>query len=797
MAKKNPLREYNRKRDFSKTKEPAGKIAKKKSKKLSFVVQEHHASHLHWDLRLELGGVLKSWAVPKGPSMDPKDKRLAVQTEDHPMKYRTFEGTIPKGEYGGGEMFIWDSGTWEPLEETSDPSEAIEKGHIKFNLYGKKLKGSFVLVRTRWGSDTKKNWLLIKHKENADVLPMKKAASKKKSLVAGKDPWPDFIPPQLPRLVTTPPPEDGRWVHEMKFDGYRMQAHLKNGICSFYTRNALDWSNSFPHLLRGMEQLDVKSAIFDGEIVALDEEGKSHFQRLQNSLKSKMDKGLMYYIFDIMYLDGKDLRSLPLTERKSILKKVLSRSPKNIVMSEHFETNASDFFAVSCEHQLEGIISKQADAPYSSGRNDYWVKTKCTARQEFVIGGWTNPQGGRAGIGALLLGVYEGGKLRYAGRVGTGFDHETLMLIKKILKPLEIKETPFEVNSPKGKNADTHWVAPDRVCEVSFSQWTSEGILRHPVFVGLREDKPARDINMEKPKSTKKVREISSPDKILFKKEGITKRDVASFYQAVAPVMLKYISDRPLSLVRCPNGSEGKCFFQKHFTGNIPDSFHTFPVKEDSGEGTYLSINSVEGLMELVQLNAFEIHAWGSHKDDYMSPDQIVMDFDPGPGVPWKDVVAGALELKEILDDLELESFVKLTGGKGLHVHIPVMPLYDWDQIKSFSQTLALELVSRNPSKYVANMSKKLRTKKIFVDYLRNGYGATAVVPYSLRARALSAVALPVDWTELKKIKDPQEFTMDKALRKIKSRKKDPWERMLKLRQRINILKPVASKKAA
>ncbi len=800
MAKKNPLTEYNKKRDFKKTKEPAGKIARKKSRKLTFVVQEHHASHLHWDLRLELNGVLKSWAVPKGPSMDPADKRLAVQTEDHPMKYRTFEGTIPKGEYGGGEMFIWDSGTWEPLEETGDPTEAIEKGHIKFNLNGKKLKGSFVLVRTHFrGTDTKKNWLLIKHKEEVKAKPVKK-----KSRLTGKDPWPDFIPPQLPRLVTDPPPEDGRWVHEMKFDGYRMQGHLKNGIGSLFTRNALNWSNAFPHILHGMEKLPVTNAIFDGEIVALDEEGKSHFQKLQNSLKSKNDNGLVYYIFDILYMDGKDLRDLPLIERKKILKEVLKKSPKNIVMSEHFETDAADFFAVSCEHQLEGIISKQGDAPYSSGRNDLWVKVKCTARQEFVIGGWTDPQGGRTGIGALLLGVYEEGKLRYAGRVGTGFDHATLKELKNILRPLETKESPYDVNSPKGRNSDTHWVKPVKVCEVSYGQITSEGILRHPVFVGMREDKPAKDIGMDKAKSVKKVKgkkkndfSISSPEKVLFKKEGKTKQDVAEFYSAIAPVMLPYLQDRPLSLVRCPNGSEGTCFFQKHFTGKIPDSFHTFPVEEESGSGIYLSIDSREGLMELVQLNAFEIHAWNSNKDSYMSPDQIVMDFDPGPGVQWSEVVDAAFELKEMLDDLDLQSFVKLTGGKGLHVHIPVMPLYDWDQIKSFSQSLALEMVARNPKRYVANMSKKLRTKKIFVDYLRNGYGATAVVPYSLRARPLSAVALPVEWTELRKIKNPQEFTMDKALKKIKSRKKDPWEGMLKLKQRINILKPVSMKKAA
>lgn len=804
------LKEYNRKRDFKITKEPSGKkTAKKKSKKLVFVVQEHHASHLHYDFRLELDGVLKSWAVPKGPSLDPSDKRLAMQTEDHPLSYAKFKGTIPQGEYGGGEVFIWDSGTWEP---EGDPHAALEKGDLKFKLKGKKLNGSFVLVRTRFA---KNSWLLIKHHDEfeevgyeldmmSEMKPRKKAskkATKNKSAPLGKDAWPGFIPPQLPRLVSSVPPES-EWIHEMKFDGYRMQGHLKNGIGTFFTRNALNWSNNYPHLLNALEQLDVKNAIFDGEIVALDEKGRTNFQRLQNSFKSKNDKFLRYYIFDIMYLNGKDLRSLPLIERKEILKKALAGAPENIIYSEHITEQGEDFFQASCKHELEGIVSKLADSPYRSGRNDLWAKTKCTTRQEFVIGGWTDPQGGRTGIGALLLGIYEKNKFRYAGRVGTGFNTETLRTLKKEFVPLEVEESPFEVNSPKGKGI--HWMEPVKVCEVSFGNWTDEGILRTPVFQGMREDKPAEDIHMEKAKTkvtkTKSkhlaaVREISSPDKILFKKEKITKQQVSDFYMAISKDMLPYLADRPLSLVRCPNGSEGTCFFQKHFTGSVPDSFTTFPVKENSGEGIYLSIDSAQGLQELVQLNAFEIHAWNCHKDTYMRPDQIVMDFDPGPGVPWDEVVEAAFELKEMLEDLDLKSFVKLTGGKGLHVHIPVAPLYDWDQIKSFSQSLALELVSRNPKKYTSNMSKKLRKNRIFVDYLRNGYGATAIVPYSLRARATSAIAIPLDWKELRRVKSPQEFTMDKALKKIKSRKSDPWEGMLEMKQTISILTPVGKEK--
>lgn len=806
IMKKDLLKEYNRKRDFKITKEPSGKkkVAAKKSKKLSFVIQEHHARRLHYDFRLEWEGVLKSWAVPKGPSLDPGDKRLAVQTEDHPLDYGKFHGTIPEGEYGAGEVFIWDKGTWEPI---GDPEAGLKKGHLEFHLKGYRLQGKWMLIRTHYkGNEDKKNWLLIKRTDEEQATEDKSSKKKASRTVKKKtrglsDPWPDFIAPQLPRLVTSVPAETS-WIHEMKFDGYRMQAHIKNGIAHLYTRNALDWSNSFPHILEGLGRLGCENAILDGEIVALDEEGRTHFQRLQNSLKFKNDKGLRYYAFDLMYLNGEDLRSRPLLERKELLKELLKNAPEHIIYSDHFLEKGEEFYQLSCEHHLEGIVSKLADSPYRSGRNDLWAKTKCTLRQEFVIGGWTDAQGGRTGFGALILGVYEEGKLRYAGRVGTGFDHQTLRDIRKTLSALEIDESPFEVNSPKGKSL--HWVKPIKVCEVSFAQWTDEGILRTPVFMGLREDKPAKDIGMEKAKSQKKTNNkktvmaaISSPEKILFKKEKVTKLQVHEFYQAIAPHMLPYLADRPLSLVRCPEGSEGTCFYQKHISGKVPESFTTFPIKENKGTEIYLSINSAQGLRDLVQLNAFEIHAWNCHYESVMNPDQIVMDFDPGPGVPWKEVVSAAFELKEMLDDLGLKSFVKLTGGKGLHVHIPIAPLYDWDQIKTFTQTLALQMVSGNPKKYVATMLKKIRKGKIFVDYLRNGYGATAVVPYSLRAKPLSAVALPLDWKELPRLKGPQEYTLEKALKKIKSRKVDPWKGMLKLKQKISILEPVNKRQAA
>lgn len=760
--KKSDLSEYHKKRNFKKTTEPPGRVSSSQKKKLIFVVQEHHARRLHYDFRLELNGVLKSWAIPKGPSLDPQDKRLAIQTEDHPFEYARFHGTIPKGEYGAGKVTIWDKGTWEP---EGDPEEGLTKGHLKFELFGKKLKGSFVLVRTHY-KDQDHNWLLIKHKD---------------------DYWPGFIPPALPRLVSKPPVDEG-WIHEIKFDGYRMQAQLHELRLRLFTRSGLDWTSKFPQIAKELEKLKASGFIIDGEIISLDEKGRGHFQNLQNALKKKSDETIVYYAFDLLYLNGEDLRSLPLLERKKALKKLLKGVRNTIRYTDHFAESGKDIFQLSCEHQLEGIVSKRSEAPYQSGRNDGWLKTKCSSRQEFVIGGWSDPRGGRQEMGALLLGVYDDDKkLRYAGRVGSGFNRRQLGEIQKELQLLETHKSPFQSGGPQG--AGFHWVKPVKVCEVSFSNWTREGILRTPVFMGMREDKPPREIIHEK------SHQLSSPDKVIFSKEKITKQKISQFYQEIAQVMLPYLKDRPLSLVRCPEGTEGSCFYQKHISGRIPSSFQPVTLQEGHNFGDYLTINSVQGLKDLVQLSALELHAWNCRRGRPLCPDQVVMDLDPGEGVPWKKVVEAAIELKNLLLDLELESFVKLTGGKGLHLHIPIAPIYDWDQVKSFAQTLARELVARSPEKYVATMSKKVRTKKIFIDYFRNGRGATAVVPYSLRAKVLSAVALPLGWNELKKMKRLERYSMAKALKKIKGRRKDPWEGMLDLRQEILILKPVCDKK--
>lgn len=849
---KKQLKEYNRKRDFHITREPGGTdkisvtkkkaVHAKKKKKLIFVVQEHHASHLHYDFRLELDGVLKSWAVPKGPSMETGEKRLAMMVEDHPLAYATFHGTIPKGQYGGGEVYIWDNGLW---EMEGDAHEGLEKGRLEFKLKGKKLKGNFLLVRTHYLGNKKNSWLLIKRHddENGEVkekkvtkkknkkillkdtklkntetvnkIPSKKMAGQKKPKGRSgnnkEDTWPGFILPQLPLLVDEPPIDKG-WYHEMKFDGYRLQAHVKNGVVSLFTRNGHDWTEKFPHIAEAIGELDVANAIFDGEAVVIDRDGKSNFQLLQNSLSALTDSAIKLFLFDLMYIDGEDLRDKPLKTRKELLKKIIPDLHSVIKYSDHVLQRGDEFFRLSCKYELEGIVSKDAEAPYESGRGRLWCKTKCSKRQEFVIGGFTEGKGGRAeDLGALLLGVYEKKKLRYVGKVGTGFNEATLKDLKKKLSYIYQHESPFDLKSPSGKTI--HWVEPEMIVEINFSNWTNEKILRNPVFLGVRTDKNHKEITIEKEtpvkvveaehkklKKTARAPEInedaaleevtlSHPEKILYKKEKINKHQIAEYYAQVSDYMLPLVSDRPLSLVRCPDGSEGQCFYQKHPTmGKVAKNFKGFKVKEKKETNIYIAIDSYQGLKQLTQMNAFEIHTWNSHYQELMTPDQIVMDFDPDPNVPFKEVVKAALTLKKMLEKLKLKSFVKVTGGKGLHVHIPVEPMYTWDEIKAFSKALADQMVLNDPEKYLSNMSKKLRKGKIFVDYLRNGFGSTAVAPYSLRVKKISSVALPVEWSELTKLKSSDQFTLKKALLKIKRRPKDPWKDFNKVRQKISIL---------
>ncbi|WP_413577543.1 DNA ligase D [Bdellovibrio sp. HCB290] len=788
------LAKYNRKRDFTATTEPKGLKKAAKRKALSFVIQEHHASHLHWDFRLEWEGVLKSWAVPKGPSMDPHIKRLAVEVEDHPLSYGKFHGTIPKGHYGAGEVYIWDKGIWEPVE---DAVKGFKKGHLVFNLKGKKLKGVFHLVRTRTpGRNTQ--WLLMKKddtfaREIPDVKPVKKKTARKGTRAKIKRL--PFISPELALLVDEPP-TGAEWLHELKFDGYRMQAHVHRDDVKLFTRSGQNWTGKFQSIADQLATLDLEGAVLDGEIVVLDKSGRSDFQLLQNALKAESTRNMYFYAFDLLAVGGKDLRSLPLEQRRDELQKIFKKSASHIRYSTEFQGTGKSLLALAKKHGLEGIISKKRNSTYRSERNPNWVKTKCTEQQEFVIGGYTESKGSRDHFGALLLGVYKNKKLQYVGRVGTGFNRQSLRDVFQTLKPLEMTKSPFDLKSPKGK--EIHWLKPTFSAEITFANWTHEEILRVPVFHGLRQDKPAKQIKKETAVNIKNKDEdwtVSSPEKILFSKEKITKQKVAEFYSQVASHIIPLIANRPLSLVRCPNGTSKQCFFQKHQV-HMPEALTPVKMKEHEGYGTYMSLDDPAGLAALVQMNAFEIHCSNSRHPDTATPDQFVMDFDPGPGVSWKTVVDSAFKLKKLLEGLDLKSFVKLSGGKGVHIHVPLAPIYTFDQINSFTHALALQMEQQEPDLFVAKMSKKIRTGRIFVDYLRNSQGATAVAPYSLRARAVSAVAMPVTWNELKKIPSGDHFDLGRAMAWLKKRRKNPWQGYLDLHQKISLLQQSTLKKS-
>ncbi len=802
-----PLKEYARKRNFGITSEPPSKLAAKKKSKLIFVVQEHHASHLHYDFRLEWDGVLKSWAVPKGPSLDPAQKRLAVQVEDHPLAYATFVGTIPEKQYGAGEVYRWDMGKWTPK---NDPSSGLKKGRLEFDLEGDKLHGGFILVRTRAQTSGKAQWLLIKRhdryaREGAEEFPVQKKKTKKTSTKLKisasktKDEEPHFVKPQLALLVTKPP-EGNDWVHEIKFDGYRTQALIQNKKVNLITRGELDWTDKYTPIAQFLKKLPVESATLDGEIIWQNEKGHSDFQKLQNSLKSKDTGSLVFWAFDLLHLNGEDLTSLPLIARKDRLEKLIKKLDNDrIRYSDHFRGLGDQMIKESCKLGLEGVISKRIEAPYISGRHGEWVKSKCIKRQEFVIGGFTDPEGSRTGFGSLLLGVYEGSKLKYVGKCGTGFDEKSLREVHAKMKKLEIENTPFELKSPRSKNI--HFIKPKLVAEVSFANWTQDEVLRVPVFHALRSDKAPEEISIEKPKplskaekmrtspvkkSVKTAVHISSTDRIVYKKEKITKGEIAEYYQAVSKWMLPHLINRPLSLLRCP--SMKQCFYAKHFTP-LPDNLIALPkVKGINHDAPFFTIDSVEGLLTLVQMGAIEIHPWNCHAPKLDRPDQIVMDFDPDPSLDFKIVKEGALELREILQELGIESFVKTTGGKGLHVQFQFEPLYDWDSVKEFSKTLAQEMASRHPDLYTTNIRKETRKKKIFLDYLRNGLGSTAVAPYALRAHDQSSVALPIEWEELKHLKSSDAFDMRTALKLIAKRPNDPWKKYFSKKQKIKIL---------
>jgi bifunctional non-homologous end joining protein LigD len=849
------------------------------------VIQKHAATRLHYDFRLEMGGALKSWAVPKGPSLDPAEKRLAVEVEDHPIEYGKFEGTIPRGQYGGGSVLLWDRGSWKP---EGDPLKAYRAGKIKFALAGEKLHGGWTLVRMRPrpGEDTDKpNWLLIKEKDaearsmrEVDVLEdrpesvetgreleeigakdktwqsnrhtprtakparivkaaeaaragkaakaakaakttkatpktaKKSAASRARAPRldpagvdgAKKGALPRTIAPQLATLVDRPPEGDD-WLFEVKLDGYRILARLDAGKVTLVSRNGKDWTARFPDVAAAIAALPAKQAVLDGEIVVVLPNGTTSFQALQNALSHGRGANVVYYAFDLLHLDGYDLTKAAIEDRKALLEPLLAEADASLRYGEHVVGRGVSFHRAACQHALEGVIAKRAGAAYRSGRSAEWLKIKCMDRQEMVIGGYTDPAGSRKGLGALLLGVHDqkGGTLRFAGKVGTGFDDATLRALAQRLGKLETKASPFSdlTRAPRG----VHWVKPALVGEVEFIGWTNDGKLRHPSFQGLREDRDPKTVIRERaakvevvedepaleeapakrgrgapraaraPRTTAGATKLTHPDKVLDATSGTTKRDLADYVRAVAPRMLPLVAGRPLMLLRCPDGVGKACFHQKNAPDPVPPGLApvTIPSAKGGVEGTYMTVENAEGLVSLVQLGSLEIHVWGSKAEDLERPERLVFDLDPGPGVPWADVVRGAKTMRALLEELGLASFPLVTGGKGFHVVVPVEPGPEWPEAKAFCRAVVQAAIRREPGRYTAQLSKDRRVKKIFIDYLRNGRGATAIAPYSMRARPGMPIAVPIAWSEVTARLAPDRYHAKDVVKRIAAA--DPW----------------------
>ncbi len=847
------LARYRAKRDFAKTGEPSGAQAAARSQRLRFVVQKHAATRLHYDLRLELGGVFKSWAVTRGPSPDPADKRLAVEVEDHPLDYGDFEGTIPKGQYGGGTVQLWDRGYWEPEGDTS-PERALADGDLKFTLFGRRLRGSWVLVRMKRDRTGGKrtNWLLIKHRDAyaveggaEDLLAEDRSVASGRSMAdiaagRGRAPkpfmsavgavdndavWdstrglaarqrdarkrgtapragtvarqsgtrpPDFIPPQLCQPVERPPRGAG-WGHEIKFDGYRLQLRIAGGHATLKTRKGLDWTARFGAIAKAAASLP--DAIIDGEVVALDAKGAPDFAALQVALSEREDGALVYCAFDLLFDGGEDLREAPLADRKARLRTLLAASGANgaapIRYVEHFATDGDAMWRSACALDLEGVISKRLDAPYRSGRGDTWTKAKCRNGHEVVIGGWTTTQGK---FRSLLVGVRRGDHLAYIGRVGTGFGAEKVRRLLPRLRAAAAKVSPFAGAGAPRKNANVTWTRPELVAEIAFAGWTRSGMVRQAAFKGLREDKPAQEVEAEMPANPARTAvrtpartvaaaarrrgggtangavvmgvTLSHPDKALWPDAGdgrpVTKHDLARYYEAVGPWMVAHLKGRPCSIVRAPDGIGGETFFQRHAARGTSGLLERVTV---AGERRpYLQIDRVEGLAAAAQIAALELHPWNCRPFEPEVPGRLVFDLDPGPGVPFARVVEAAKQMRARLEALGLVAFCKTTGGKGLHVVSPLAPEkrrgLDWETAKSFARSLCEQMAADAPDRYVVNMAKAQREGRIFLDYLRNDRTATAVAPLSPRARPGATVAMPLTWAQVRADLDPRRYTL-------------------------------------
>jgi bifunctional non-homologous end joining protein LigD len=913
------LARYRSMRDFTVTAEPSGSARKSKPKargtQFPFVIQKHAASHLHYDFRLGWAGVLKSWAVAKGPSFSPKDRRLAVQVEDHPMQYGGFEGIIPKGQYGGGTVMVWDQGSWWPQPGYENVDAALRDGHLKFEMDGTKIKGKWALIRMggHAANESKPNWLLIKehdtHERSPDAKPITdespnsavtnrsleeiaaeedhvwqsnktaylrdpsikvpqgqpwhrnpttsgksvilsearsakpkdppyRSAPAKPPTVSGKhlatlpkESQPTFFPPQL-ALEATAPPTTTDWLHELKLDGYRIQARKSGSKIALLTRKGLDWTHRMPSIAAAVADLPAQACTLDGEVVVLGPDGNSNFADLQASFQNNEAHPLTYFVFDLLHLNGHNTRDLPLRDRKHLLSQILPRTnPVPAVrFSEDITGDGPTIFHHACDLHAEGIISKRADAPYCGARSSDWLKSKCLREQEFVIAGYTLSAEGPDRIGSLLLAYYEAEKsgkqnakkLIYAGRTGTGFTQKLKRDLLTQLSQLSIPKPPVDKISTADRRGAL-WIKPTLVAQVRFATWTSDHLVRQAAFLGLREDKSATEVTREeptvppkpknsspkpssparhaslqpetplyaplrspKPTSTHTKIRLTHPEKILDPESGLTKQQLADFYAAVADRMLPHIADRPLSLVRCPDGAGKPCFFQKHVNSMLPPGISSIdvPDKKSGLPEPYITLNTPEALISLAQLGVLEIHPWGSKNADLEHPDRLIFDLDPDESLPWPTLTAAAAEVRKRLKKAGLESFLKLTGGKGLHIVAPIEPTLTWLELKAAAHTFVLAMERDSPSLYLTKMTKSARAGKIYLDYLRNERGATAVAPYSPRARLGAHVSLPLPWSALKETARPIFSVHDVDAWQSRLRT-DPWKAMLSTTQQL------------
>ncbi|MFJ2358292.1 DNA ligase D [Pseudomonas fluorescens] len=856
------LDDYNRMRDFSATSEPAAVKRRGRSKAsdhaLQFCIQKHDASHLHYDFRLELDGALKSWAVPKGPSLDPKVKRLAVHVEDHPLDYATFEGSIPEGHYGAGDVIVWDRGVWIPLE---DPTKAYAKGKLKFELQGEKLSGIWNLVRTHMPGK-KENWFLIKHQDSAarpqddyDVLsaepdsvlsertliskprlaaeqakPVKKSAAKPRKAASGtltgarKAKLPAQLKPELATLVDSAP--EGQWSYEIKFDGYRIMARIDHDQVQLFTRNGHDWTHKLPQQAQALAELGLESAWLDGEVVVTNERGVPDFQALQNAFEAGRSASIMYYLFDMPYLNGVDLREVPVEERRAALSTVLGGHEQPLLrFSEAFDETADALLNSACQMQMEGLIGKRLGSPYVSRRSSDWIKLKCKHRQEFVVVGYTDPKGSRSAFGALLLGLHDrdSGELRYAGKVGTGFNETTLKSILAQLKPLQVKKAAV-VNPPSGFEAKgVHWLKPNLLAEVAFAEMTKDGSVRHAVFHGLRNDKPAKAITEERAKpvktsakatpakkaaSSKKASEsnkaaeskkaepapsqlglasgkvrITHPDRVIDAVSGTTKMQLAEYYASVAEWILPQLKDRPVALVRAPDGIAGELFFQKNAEHLAIPGITTLD-KDVTGQPVML-INNAEALIGAVQMSTVELHTWNATTVELDKPDRFVLDLDPDPALPWKSMVEATSLTLTVLDELGLKAFLKTSGGKGIHLVVPLTRKLGWDEVKDFSHAIVSHMAKLLPERFSAVSGPKNRVGRIFIDYLRNGLGATTICAYAARTREGLPVSVPIYREEVAELKGADQWNVSNVHQRLAEVGDEPWADLKKTRQSI------------